>query len=441
MKQRLTSREFLEAMELGEGALLDGSELERVFWAVRGRALEYQRKEAFFQATADALAQAFHDLERRTLELQEARERLEFVNRELERRVAEQLEEIVRQTQALESLSAEARANIQRGARELAAALRRAVVPHGRDAPLREGEVVGGRVRVTKFLAHGGMGTVYRAMDEVTGREVALKVLRRDAANASSLERFIREAHAASSANHPAIPRTLHVDVAQDGRIYQLMEFVPGVTLARRLEFGPLAAASSARLGSILAEALAAAHTAGVVHRDVKPSNVLLREDGVGTCILDFGIAKVLSEAPSDDTVTRAGHFVGTPQYMSPEQFLDPATVGPASDVYSLGIVLFEMLSGAPPFKGAHLEALQVAHMVKAPPDLADEIPRALRTLVQACLAKRMTERPSTSALSERLARIADELRTPSAVEVGRAELRFVQAQRRLETSVESDAR
>ncbi|MFO0665384.1 MAG: protein kinase [Polyangiaceae bacterium] len=343
MGTALTAAEFFEAKALPPDAELSGDELVRAFWTVRGQAKELARKERFWAATNDALADAYRELAERTAELQAARNQVEELNRALEARVSKQVEELVRRSKEIRSLDVRLRERMVSRSDELAKAVQRFAqenVVH-----VGPGHVLGERVRVECLLATGGMGAVFAATDLETHERVAVKVLLPGhEANAEIVRRFLQEAGAASRIHHPAIVRTLLVDVTTDGRAFHVMELVEGIDLSRYAQGRSLATAEIAHVGLLVAEALAAAHAAGVVHRDIKPSNVMLCAGDVPLRILDFGVSKV------EDQESAAGSqpFVGTPAYASPEQ-LAGHRVGSASDIYSLGITLYELLTGARP--------------------------------------------------------------------------------------------
>src|SRR6266498_3965941 len=237
--------------------------------------------------------------------------------------------------------------------------------------------MLAGRYRLVRRLASGGMGQVWRANDEILGRPVAVKLLRSEyAEDPEFVDRFRAEGTTA----------------------YLVMELVEGeplsVLLARE---GRLSAAHTLNVLAQSALALDSAHQAGVVHRDVKPSNLLLRRDGV-VKVTDFGIAHAADEAPR----TEAGMVVGTAAYLSPEQVAcRPAT--PASDVYALGVVAYECLAGRRPFTGEHPIALALAHRRSAPPPLPEDVPDAVQELVAWTMSKVPRARPpSAGALGDR---------------------------------------
>jgi predicted Ser/Thr protein kinase len=243
-----------------------------------------------------------------------------------------------------------------------------------------------GRYRLEERLAGGGMGMVYAGRDERLGRRVAVKLLKEDlATDPHFVERFRREARAVAALVHPNIASVF--DYGQDGgRHYIVMELVPGRDLARLMrEEGPPHVGRAVSITAQLCDALGHAHKAGVVHRDVKPGNVIVAaEDHVK--VTDFGIAR----APGDATLTTAGSVLGTAQYISPEQAADRA-VGPPSDVYSAGIVLFELLTGAVPFTGDSPIALALRHVneeVAAPSAVNPSVAKELDRVVAKATAK-----------------------------------------------------
>jgi eukaryotic-like serine/threonine-protein kinase len=247
--------------------------------------------------------------------------------------------------------------------------------------------VLDDRYDVVRPLGSGGMGEVYLARDRVLGRDVALKVLRGQyAGDEEFAERFKREAMSAASLSHPNIVQVYDRGETEEGASYIAMEYVPGGTLKERIsKEGPLEAADAAALGAQVAEALGAAHDRGMVHRDIKPQNVLLAARG-GAKVADFGIARAGSSA----TISRTGSVMGTAGYMSPEQALSkPAT--PKSDLYSLGVVLYEALTGELPYTADNPIAVSMKHVnepLRPPIELNPRIPRGMNALVTKLLAK-----------------------------------------------------
>ncbi len=247
--------------------------------------------------------------------------------------------------------------------------------------------VLDNRYDVVRPLGSGGMGEVYLARDRVLGRDVALKVLRKQYAGDDEFaERFKREAMSAASLSHPNIVQVYDRGETEEGASYIAMEYVPGGTLKERISReGPLEAADAAGLGAQVAEALGAAHDRGMVHRDIKPQNVLLAARGEAK-VADFGIARAGSSA----TISRTGSVMGTAGYMSPEQALGkPAT--PKSDLYSLGVVLYEALTGELPYNADNPIAVSMKHVnepLRPPIELNPRIPRGMNALVTKLLAK-----------------------------------------------------
>jgi hypothetical protein len=280
--------------------------------------------------------------------------------------------------------------------------------------------VLDNRYDVGRTLGSGGMGEVFLARDRVLGRDVALKVLRTQFAGDSEFaERFKREARSAASLSHPNIVQVYDRGDTEDGSSYIAMEYVPGGTLKEKIVGdGPLGAREAAALGAQVAEALEAAHERGMVHRDIKPQNVLLTDRGDAK-VADFGIAR----AGSSVTISRTGSVMGTAGYMSPEQALgEPAT--PKSDLYSLGIVLFEALTGELPYTADNPIAVSMKHVnepVHPPREIDPTIPEGMNALVTRLMAKNPEDRyASADELADDLWRISRG-REPTAVPVAAA--------------------
>jgi serine/threonine-protein kinase len=267
--------------------------------------------------------------------------------------------------------------------------------------PPESGPRIGDRYQLTSRIAAGGMGEVWAAHDVVLDREVAVKLLRREYADdAGFVERFRAEARHAASLSHHGIASVY--DYGEfDGSAYLVMELVPGeplsAILARR---GALPAAEAVPLLQQAAQALQAAHTAGLVHRDVKPGNLLVTPEGQ-VKVTDFGIARAGGQAP----LTRTGEVMGTAQYLAPEQAMGrPATA--SSDVYGLGIVAYEALAGHRPFDAENPVAVAMSQVNDSPPPLPPTVPPAVASVVLQALAKDPDERPhSASDLSDALGR------------------------------------
>jgi serine/threonine protein kinase len=256
-----------------------------------------------------------------------------------------------------------------------------------------EPEVVAERFELGALLGEGGMGVVFAAWDRQAQRSVALKLLR-DVDEAISA-RFEREAAALSALSHPGIVRYVAHGSTAGGERFLAMEQLVGVTLAERLASGPLGARHAVRLAAAIAAALCAAHGQGLLHRDIKPSNIFLEEgDPARAKLLDFGLARA-SHAPA---LTHAGSLLGTPGYMAPEQVRGLPGHDPRSDLFALGAVLFECLTGRAAFVGVDTEAVLTKILVEQPPalrELCPSVPPALEALLGRLLAKDPGRRPA----------------------------------------------
>ncbi len=258
-----------------------------------------------------------------------------------------------------------------------------------------------GKYRIEAKLGAGGMGVVYRALDLSLDRHVAIKVLKQKRElDPEQRRRFLREARAASAVRHPNVAAVYEVGEVGD-ETFIAMELVPGGTLRDRLKDGPLSVEEAVRLAVEIARALGAAHAVGIVHRDLKPDNVIL-EPAFGVKVLDFGLARRVIPAGADDakaeTLTLDGKIMGTPGYMSPEQARG-LPVDARADIFSLGVVLFELLTGERPFGGAtHLDVL-VATSRDAAPLLSArrrDAPSHVARVVAAMLEKEKDLRPAS---------------------------------------------
>ncbi|MEU6034206.1 protein kinase [Actinomadura sp. NPDC047616] len=271
--------------------------------------------------------------------------------------------------------------------------------------------VLNDRYRLVQPVATGGMGEVWTARDERTGRDVAVKLLREDLpADVAARERFTAEARYAAALRHEGIAR-VYDHGAHRGRAYLVMELVPGEPLSAVLaRVGRLTAWRTLDLVAQTARALAAAHRAGIVHRDVKPGNLLVTADGT-VKITDFGIAR----GPEPAGVTAAGRVMGSVRYLSPEQATGQELT-PAVDLYALGVVAFECLAGRVPFDGDTTVDIALKHVREAPPRLPDDVPADVRALVFALLAKEPAERFGGDAdrVAERAAALRDALPPPA---------------------------
>ena len=276
--------------------------------------------------------------------------------------------------------------------------------PQTENPPDAPGQI--GPYRIIRELGRGGMGVVYLAQHDPLNRPVAIKLLRGDAAP-DRVSRFRRESEAVAALRHQNVVQVFEVG-DHDGRPFAVMEYVPGGSLAERLAASSLPPAEAARVVEAAARAVAAAHARGVIHRDLKPANILLDPPN-GPKVADFGLAKFCDTDPAIGFETETGVLLGTPGYMAPEQAAGSDAVGPAADVYGLGAVLYECLTGRPPFKAATaLETLdQVRCLDPVPPRrLETGVPRDLETVCLKCLEKEPARRyPSADALADDLGR------------------------------------
>jgi len=266
--------------------------------------------------------------------------------------------------------------------------------------------LLGNRYRLTGRIAAGGMGEVWRAVDELLGREVAVKLLRQHvAADPSFRERFRHEARITAGLADPGIAQVFDYGEQED-LAYLVMELVVGEPLSAILaRHGTLSADITLDLISQTARGLHAAHRSGVIHRDIKPGNLLITETGQ-VKITDFGIARALQAAP----MTRTGTVLGTAQYVSPEQ-ASGSPLTPATDIYSLGVVAYECLAGRPPFVADTQVAIALMHLNEPPPPLPPHVPGPVRDLVMAMLSKAPEQRPGgAQELAEHAARLREQL-------------------------------
>jgi eukaryotic-like serine/threonine-protein kinase len=258
-------------------------------------------------------------------------------------------------------------------------------------------QLVDNRYRLLKPLGSGGMADVYLAHDDILDRDVALKVMStRYKGDEEFVERFKREAQSAAALSHPNIVSIFDRGESEDGTYYIAMEYLPGGTLKDRiLRCGVLPAHTAAAVALQMAEALRAAHERNVIHRDIKPHNILVTGSG-DVKVTDFGIAR----AASSSTMTRTGHILGTAHYISPEQAMGEH-VGPASDLYSLGIVLYEMLTGELPFDADTPIGIAMKHVnghVRPPQELDPSVPGGINAITLRLLAKNPQDRYGSDA-------------------------------------------
>ncbi len=270
------------------------------------------------------------------------------------------------------------------------------------------GHTLDEKYRLESRLGIGGMGTVYRARHLLIDRPVAVKVLNpRFVEDDAARTRFRREAKAAGRLQHTNAVTVTDFGQSQDGYVYLVMELLEGRTLREVLaKEAPLDTARAVSLMLQASAAVAAAHEAGIIHRDLKPANIFIvqhSEVPAVVKVLDFGIAKLAADSLDDDdhkTLTQVGAMIGTPRYMSPEQ-CDGADLTPAADVYSLGVILYEMLTGTVPFSGSTPLSIALKHTSetpRSPRDFVSSIPSALEQVVLRTLEKKPEDRPANAA-------------------------------------------
>ena len=248
--------------------------------------------------------------------------------------------------------------------------------------------MLGDHYRIERELGHGGMATVYLCTDTRSGEQAAVKVLRPELGSVVTNQRFFREITFASELDHPRIPRVL--ESGTSGKVpFYAMEYVDGESLRDRLRREPmLPVGEVVRIAEEMAKPMSYAHARGIVHRDIKPENVLLRGNDV--FVLDFGVARAI-EGSAGDRLTRTGITLGTPAYMSPEQVTAEPNLDFRSDIYSFGCVVYEMLAGAPPFRGATPHLLMSSRFTSPPRLLRfirSDIPESVEHAIQMAMAK-----------------------------------------------------
>jgi serine/threonine-protein kinase len=288
------------------------------------------------------------------------------------------------------------------------------------------GAVFGGQYRVDERMGAGGMGTVYRGTQLSVDRQVAVKVIAPGVEqHAKHVQRFRREAEALAKLRHPNTVHLLDFGVTDNGRLFIVMELLSGIDLEHLLaKQGSMPLPEALRILRQIAQSLSEAHAFGIIHRDLKPSNVFLCEVEGGDSfvkVMDFGVAGFQQEEDDRSALTAQGTVLGTAAYMSPEQ-AQGYGVDPRADLYSLGVVLFEMLTGRPPFQANSAVSLLIAHVSEEPPKLADVFPdlpdrEPAQELLDALLAKDPTKRIASA--SDLISRIDALL-----VELGEATLR-----------------
>jgi eukaryotic-like serine/threonine-protein kinase len=281
------------------------------------------------------------------------------------------------------------------------------------------GRLLDRRFRVVSVLAQGAMGTVYQGVQLSVKRPVAIKVIRDDLGHdQATVQRFLREAHLLTRIAHPNIVDVFDCGETSDGLLYIVMELLRGQTLDVALaDVGSFSVRRTCEVGLQLCDALVAAHAHGVVHRDLKPANICLLPDlGDWVKVLDFGLAKSFEpdrhaegsgmypldslaetiDAEAAAEITLGGVLLGTPMYMAPEAIYGE-TIDPRTDLYSLGCILHELLTGVPPFYGESTALVIARQLDDPPPPLPDEVPPTLRQLITGLLAKEPDQRPANA--------------------------------------------
>lgn len=272
--------------------------------------------------------------------------------------------------------------------------------------------------KVLRLLGSGGMGEVYEAVDEQLGRKVAIKVLLpKFAEDPEVVARFFNEARSVNLISHPGLVQVFEFGKMSGGGVFMVMEYIAGVTLRDRLKASErLAEMDALQISLQLASALAATHAKDIVHRDLKPGNVMILPDptmptGERVKLLDFGIAKLGAQSAREDQPrTKTGLSIGTPAYMSPEQCRGAKTLDGKADVYSLGVMMYQLLAGQLPFDGEADGAILGMQMYEEPPPLlklAPQVSRPVAALVHRMLRKRAEERPSAKEVAEVLTEMA----------------------------------
>jgi serine/threonine-protein kinase len=276
------------------------------------------------------------------------------------------------------------------------------------------GRLLGGRYAVLEQIGQGSMGTVYRGVDAPGGRAVALKVLRPELTNDVAVEqRFLREASTLTKIAHPNLVQCHDYGVEPDRVAYMALELLPGCSLKAALRHRRLELWRTIQIADQVLRAVAAMHEAGVVHRDLKPSNIMIEhEDPNRDCVklIDLGLARIMG--PDVARLTVQGDVFGTPRYMSPEQAVGLTRAGYSADIYSFGIILWECLTGSPPFSGVSAVGVMRQHIAAplpafAPEDPHTRVPGALVSFLKNCLRKKPEDRPQCGTEALRAFRLA----------------------------------
>lgn len=276
---------------------------------------------------------------------------------------------------------------------------------------MKASDLVSDRFQIERLASSGGMAVVYRAIDRSNGAPVALKVLHADGVRFAG--HFARESYVLAELNHPGIVRYIAHGSTPSGELFLAMEWLDGEDLAQRIKRGPLSVADTVTFGMRVAQALGAAHARGVVHRDIKPSNLYLPDrDLTRAKILDFGIARPQATRPA----TRTGILLGTPGYMAPEQIIGAPTIDPRADVFALGCVLYECLTGRPAFDADQMMVLLSKMRAPEPPrpvDVRLDVPSALDEIIARMLSSDPAHRPADGAAVAAEIAMLDDAETP----------------------------
>lgn len=356
-------------------------------------------------------------LEDNNAELERSRAALAQLNASLREQVRDQVKEIVEHADEIKRLNTVLRQSVVEQARQLRRMLVgvRAATP----SEIAVGSVLDGRVELLSPLGAGGSSDVFLGFDRRLDRQVVVKILRATSATSarSTLERFVAEAELATRVEHPAVVAPIYVGVSEGGRLFHLFDYVDGVVLSevhKRCSFAPN---ELLRLIAGVAEALHAAHERAVIHRDVKPSNILLSTKAPGVFVLDFGIAKLDAPDESHEALTEQGELLGTPLFMAPEQVIEPESVRPSADVYGLGMVWLDLLQGIPRVEGLTRIAVALRRLRDPSPKLAQSYgySESVLALFYAMVSSDPSLRPSASRVAAELNAEADRLGVESA--------------------------